>query len=198
VYSSRGMLLNSSCGNKYHPSFSRRIEIGDPYRVSEGKCRHLQYTERGRGQCHTSCGAWLPTIDQVIMDAAKSAAKMTGQVYDLSATNHVDKPQTNALTNQGEVMMFHIDKGKTQDEDQNRWLWQRRPACKIHGAVNLQRRIEHGHSRPCRVMQLMQPTGWKQWSTSSGAPRTTQHGGAGGDGRAHGDGRILRDLTGNR
>ena len=65
----------------------------------------------------------------VIMDATQAAAKMTGQGCDDSATQHVDRPPTDALPNQGEVMMFHIDTGTPQDEDQDRLLWQKRPAC---------------------------------------------------------------------
>ena len=40
----------------------------------------------------------LPTMDQVMMDAAQAADEMTGQVY---ATHNVDRPPTDALTNQG-------------------------------------------------------------------------------------------------
>ena len=63
------------------------------------------------------------------MDANQAAGKMTGQVCEDSATQHVDRPPTNALTNHGEVMMFHIVTGTPQDEDRDRLLWQRRPAC---------------------------------------------------------------------
>lgn len=66
----------------------------------------------------------LPTMDQVMMDAAQAADEMTGQVY---ATHDVDRPPTDALTNQGEAM-FHIDTGTMQYEDQDRLLWQRRLA----------------------------------------------------------------------
>ena len=62
----------------------------------------------------------LPTMDQVMMDATQAAAKMTWQVRNDSAIQHVDRPPSNALTNQGEVMMFHIHTGTPQDEDQDR------------------------------------------------------------------------------
>ena len=68
-------------------------------------------------------------MDHVMMDATQAAAKMTWQVRNDSAIQHVDRPPSNALTNQGEVMMFHIDTGTPQDEDQDRLLWQKRPAC---------------------------------------------------------------------
>ena len=71
----------------------------------------------------------LPTMDQVMMDATQAAARKTGQVCDLSATHHVDRPPTDALTNQGEVRMFHIDTGTPQDKDQDELPWQKRPAC---------------------------------------------------------------------
>ena len=62
----------------------------------------------------------LPTMDQVMMDATQAAAKMTGQVCEVSATCHVDRPPSNALTNQVELMMFQLDAGTLQDEDQDR------------------------------------------------------------------------------
>ena len=71
----------------------------------------------------------LTNMDHVMMDATQAAAKMTWQVRNDSAIQHVDRPLSNALTNQGEVMMFHIHTGTPQDEDQDRLLWQKRPAC---------------------------------------------------------------------
>ena len=88
-----------------------------PDRVSEEehRIRHLQYIEKGPRM--SSPKPWrmgetnprLPTMDQVMLDATKAATKMTGQVYDLSTTHHVDRPPTDGLTDQGEVMMFHRD-----------------------------------------------------------------------------------------
>ena len=69
----------------------------------------------------------MPKMDPEIMDATRATAKLTGQVRELSATHHMDRPPTDALTNGGEETTFHTNTGTPQEAVLDGLMWQMRP-----------------------------------------------------------------------